>query len=153
MNDSERGTGRTQRGVVQAVCAMIMGKNVVHVSGTPQAARDACEYAKNWLKVNGFLDQTAITVATEREVIRFGTATLTFLPMSASLRGMSHDIIKDHFVLEYAAEKARQRARIADMRTIARLMHKHEWGTVELPAAHINWPTITYRSKSWTSKN
>ena len=134
MSNSERGTGRTQRGIILAVSQMLMGRNGIHLSATPHATRSACEYARSWLKSNGFLDQTTIPVATGSEVIRFGTATLAFLPMHASLRGMRADqIVKDHFVLECEEEAAAKKVRMDDAATIKSLMLKHKWHTVKLP--------------------
>jgi len=67
-------------------------------------------------------------------VIRFGTATLAFLPMHASLRGMRADqIVKDHFVLECEEEAAAKKVRMEDAATIKSLMLKHKWHTVKLP--------------------
>ena len=128
-----------------AVSQMLMGRNGVHLSATPQAARSACEYAKGWLKTNGFFDQTTVPVAAGNVEVRFGTATLKFLPMSACLRGMRVDIIKDHCVLECEAAEAIKQARRADAATIKELMLKNKWYSVKIPGTFRTGTTLLIR--------
>lgn len=133
--DKDRGTGRTQRGVVQAVSAMLMGKNVVHVSGSSDAAMSALAYARIWLHDNGWCDQSRVdlTVNNATMVIRFGSGKLQFHSMHGALpRGLpTLTVFKDHYVLECEAVVEDKKARTEAKEQITKLMDQFGWECVQ----------------------
>lgn len=133
-SDKDRGTGRTQCGVVQAVCAMLMGKTVRYISATPGGAKDAMSYAKDWLHINGWCEQSRVVLTADNDamVILFGTGKLEFKHAGIAYNGGGlYTYVKDHFVLECEAEAASKKARTDAKTQIAKLMDEFGWECVQ----------------------
>lgn len=135
MSNELRGTGRSQRDIVRALSLAIMGKRVLFVSMTPESGRAHWQVACDWLEANGFIGYTGCGVDSRENYIRMGAGSVRF-SMGQSMSGprlyyIQH-IVEDHCVTECNAAAASKRAeKEADKDTIARLMHKHQWQTVE----------------------
>lgn len=126
-----RGTGRSQRDIVRALSQAIMGKQVLFVSMTPESGCAHWNMALEWLRTNGFRDYLGCEVRPHEDIIRMGAGRVLF-GMGKSISGPRlHDIqciVEDHYVAECSAKKAEQEA---DKNTIAKLMRKHQWTTVQ----------------------
>ena len=130
-----RGTGRSQRDIVRALSLAIMGKRVLFVSANPEAGRAHWRVAYDWLDANGFIGYTGCEMRVHEHHIRMGAGSVTF-SMGKSMSGPGlhciQHIVEDHCVTECnAAAAAKKAEQEDDKNTIARLMHKHQWGTIE----------------------
>lgn len=132
--DPKRGTGRTQRLIVQSLCAMLMGKKVRHVMANHSGAKEALAYAGEWLKANGWLEKdTAIPVmvCTQNCAVFFGEGNVRFVGAEACIRGMRADLIlEDHYAKEECERKRLEKERAEDVAEIKRLMRKHGYKRV-----------------------
>lgn len=130
-----RGTGRSQRNIVRALSLAIMGKQVLFVSANPASGCDHWKVAMDWLGANGFIGYTGCGVSTRDNYIRMGAGSVLFsMGKSMSgprLQGIQH-IVEDHFVTECNAAAAVKKAEQEDDKnTIAKLLRKHQWTTVQ----------------------
>lgn len=135
MSNEIRGTGRSQRDIVRALSHAIMGEQVLFVSMTPESGRAHWDVACDWLEANGFMDYLGCEVRPHENIIRMGAGSVLFSMgegMSGPrLHGIQY-IVEDHYVTECnAATAAKKAEQEEDKNTIARLMHKHQWGTIE----------------------
>lgn len=126
-----RGTGRSQRDIVRALSQAIMGKQVLFVSMTTEAGRAHWQVAYDWLKANGFIGHKTVSLLPQENRIVMGVGSVLF-SMGQSMSGPRlhgiQSIVEDHFVTECNAAKAEQEA---DKDTIAKLLRKHQWTTVQ----------------------
>lgn len=129
-----RGTGRSQRDIVRALSQAIMGKQVLFVSMTPESGCSHWNMALEWLRTNGFMDYLGCEVRQHENIIRMGAGRMLF-SMGHSMSGPRlHDIqcvVEDHYVTECNAAAVKRAEKEADKNTIARLMRKHQWTTVQ----------------------
>lgn len=134
-SDALRGTGRSQRDIVRALSQAIMGKQVLFVSMTPESGRAHWHLAIGWLQSNGFMDYPGCEVRPHADIIRMGAGRVLFsMGKSMSgprLQGIQH-IVEDHYVTECnAAAAAKKAEQEDDKNTIAKLLRKHQWTTVQ----------------------
>lgn len=138
MNDSKRGTGRTERGIELAISGLLMGKTVVHVSGNSQQAKVASRYAATWLMRNGWYEQQVCPLREAPQSFIFGRGELRFVGAEQNLAGMRIKLlVEDHWAVELREERE-QRQKLAaeldeDQETIKRLLRKHGFNSVDLP--------------------
>lgn len=135
--DKNRGTGRTERIVVRAVCAMLMGKTVVHVSASPGSTDHALAYARDWLRTNGWSSQHAVRLAidTRQQIIRFGTGVLRFTSIDnpGAVRGYPRStiVLDDHAVAELRVAAEKKQARVYAKAQVIKLMDEFGWECVQ----------------------
>lgn len=130
-----RGTGRSQRDIVRALSQAIMGKQVLFVSMTPESGRAHWDVACDWLGANGFIGHTTVSLVPHENRIRMGVGSVLF-SMGQSMSGPRLHciqlIVEDHFVTECNAVAAAKKAEQEDDKnTIAKLLRKHQWTTVQ----------------------
>lgn len=125
MSNELRSTGRTQRGVVQALCTMLRGAKVVHVSADAQTAKDCASYAGYWLQDNGFMQQSTVPCVVQGLEVTFGTARLTFTDACPITDGLVVEVFKDHYLLELEAVEQAQAERVQATQDIIELMIRH----------------------------
>lgn len=129
--DAQRGTGRSGRAVVAALCAMLRGQNVLHVSASMATMQYNIDTAMQWLNDNGWTnvhDKLPSAYMPTKEKIVFGKGEVKFVPMEANQRGLRPDVvILDHTVEEETERRRLVKEREQDAATIKELMRKHEW--------------------------
>lgn len=129
-----RGTGRSQRDIVRALSQALMGKQVLFVSMTPESGRAHWQVACDWLEANGFIGHKSVSLLPQENRIRMGVGSVLF-NMGQSMSGPRLHciqlIVEDHFVTECNAAAAKKAEQEADKDTIAKLLRKHQWTTVQ----------------------
>ena len=141
--DPKRRTGRTSNAIKQAVFAAAFGRRVAYVCGTQQLADDACRYAAEYI-AESLKELVVDQVTVRKDCIQFYFANgavagqIIFRGMGVEdniNRGVRTDckyrIVRDHYVDELLAERAREEEKRADAQTIKALMRKHGWSSAE----------------------
>lgn len=127
-DDSTRRTGRTTRTVVQALCAMFRGQQVIYLCANQTDLKNAVALARAWLHDNGWMDEATLSRARLHigpTTITFGTGRLLFQTLSANRAGLRELIVWDHRAEEVEAERLEQLAWQNDKRQLVSLMSKH----------------------------
>lgn len=133
MSESERGTGRTQRSIERCLVHMLTNPRaeVLFVTCTLPAARDAVDYMVEWCDRNG--------VKCDRNGLHFhiGHSHMRATSMDQNMRGLRHDLVVwDHHAEERAAVNKVEKE---DKETILRLMRKHGYWRVEAAGGEPIW--------------
>ena len=148
MSNPMNKTGRTMRRVVHGLSAMLMGKKVLFVCGTPSQAKQAYSYAEQWLADNGWYDQKVVRLTTSSigKVCYFGTeGELRFTCLEKS-RGLRYtEVERDHSADELEEQREREMERKLDITTMRALMLKHKWYAVKLPGTFRDGSTLLIR--------
>lgn len=140
--DPKRQTGRTERQLILALSAMMMGRSVVYISANSAQAHSNCRRAVEWLRTNGFYDQEQVPIEATGHSITMMVGSIKFVGCP-ELTGCSPypkrpgwTVITDHHVEELLAEREAKRLRLqqflADQRTIFDLMRKHKINVVRV---------------------